>query len=64
MNQDQFNLASACLFTVVSLLHLTRIINDWDFILGSYGIPMELSLIGLLLTGILSVNGFRLLFKK
>ena len=39
MNQDQYNLTSACILTVAGL---NRVENDLDFIIGSYGLPMDL----------------------
>jgi len=39
MNQDQYNLTSACILTVAGL---NRVVNDLDFIIGSYGLPMDL----------------------
>ena len=39
MNQDQYNLTSACILNVAGL---NRVVNDLDFIIGSYGLPMDL----------------------
>ena len=61
MNQDQYNLTSAGILTVAGL---NRVVNDLDFIIGSYGLPMEFSLFAVLILGIMSFNGFKLLFKK
>ena len=61
MNQDQYNLTSAGILTVAGL---NRVVNDLDFIIGSYGLPMEFSLFAVLILGIISFNGFRLFFKK
>ena len=64
MNQDQYNLTSAGILTAAGLVHLNRVVNDLDFIIGSYGLPMEFSLFAVLILGIMSFNGFKLLFKK
>ena len=64
MNQDQYNLTSACILTAAGLAHLNRVVNDLDFIIGSYDLPMEFSLFAVLILGIMSFNGFKLLFKK
>jgi len=61
MNQDQYNLTSAGILTVAGL---NRVVNDLDFIIGSYDLPMEFSLFAVLILGIMSFNGFRLFFKK
>ena len=42
MNQDQYNLTSACILTAAGLAHLNRVVNDLDFIIGSFGLPMDL----------------------
>ena len=39
MNQDQYNLTSASILNVAGL---NRVVNDLDFIIGSYGLPMDL----------------------
>ena len=39
MNQDQYNFTSAGILTVAGL---NKVINDLDFIIGSYGLPMDL----------------------
>ena len=64
MNQDQYNLTSACILTAAGLVHLNRVVNDLDFIIGSYDLPMEFSLFAVLILVIMSFNGFKLLFKK
>ena len=64
MNQDQYTLTSACVFSAAGLVHLNRVVNDLDFIIGSYDLPMEFSLFAVLILGIMSFNGFKLLFKK
>ena len=64
MNQDQYNLTSACILTAAGLVHLNRVVNDLDFIIGSYDLPMEFSLFAVLILVIMSFNGFKLLFKN
>ena len=39
MNQDQYNFTSAGILTVAGL---NKVVNDLDFIIGSYGLPMDL----------------------
>ena len=64
MNQNQYNLISACIFTLVGLLHMLRVFNDWNLIIGDWGMPREVSLLAVLLLGTMSVNGFRILRRK
>ena len=39
MNQDQYNITSAGILTVAGV---NRVVNDLDFIIESYGLPMDL----------------------
>ena len=64
MNQDQYNLISTCIFIVVGLVHLMRVFNDWNLIIGDWDMPREVSLFAVLLLGTMSVTGFRILLKK
>ena len=64
MNQDQYNLVSVFIFTLVGLVHLMRVFNDWNLIIGDWDMPGEVSLFAVLLLGTMSVTGFRILLKK
>ena len=64
MNQDQYNLLSVFIFTLIGLVHLMRVFNDWNLIIGDWDMPREVSLFAVLLLGTISVTGFRILLKK
>ena len=63
MNQRNYFLITGCLFAVVFLMHLIRILNGWTVILGPWTIPLKASWIGLMIAGMLSVWGFWLTGK-
>ena len=49
------------ILAIASLLHLLRILNDWDLIIGSCSIPNWISIIGVIVPAILAfyVNQIR-----
>ena len=59
MNSQNYFLISGTIFGCVALLHLLRLINHWDVILGSWSIPLGFSWFGLVVAGALSLWAFR-----
>ena len=55
MNQRTYFVISGVIFGGVALLHLLRLINHWEVILGPWTMPLWLSWLGLFLAGGLSV---------
>ena len=53
-------ITSALIFAAVAILHFLRLINEWDFVLGSCSIPRWASWVGTVVPACLSVWGFRL----
>ena len=54
---------AACIFALVALLHLLRIVFGWSIVIGSWNVPMWLSWIGLIIAGGLSYFGARLALR-
>ena len=50
---------SALIFALVALGHLLRIVNQWTVQIGPLGVPMSVSWIGLVITALLSIWGFK-----
>ena len=46
-------------FLLVSLAHLVRLIGGCAFVVGSWDVPMWVSVIGFIIPGLLSVAGFK-----
>jgi len=50
---------SALIFALVALGHLLRIVNQWTVQIGPLEVPMSVSWIGLVITALLSIWGFK-----
>ena len=59
MNTKSYCGVSAMLFSVVALVHMTRLISGWMIQVEDMAIPMLVSWIGMVGPGILAVWGFR-----
>ncbi|MCB1529680.1 MAG: hypothetical protein H6853_03555 [Rhodospirillales bacterium] len=58
MCSKMYIIVSACLFVLVALAHLSRVVYGWPLQAGSVEVPLWLSWVGLVATGGLSVWGF------
>lgn len=52
------------IFAIVGLIHLLRLLTGFQVVLGTWDVPMWVSVIGVLLPGYLSYNAFSLAKKK
>jgi hypothetical protein len=59
MNNRTYCRASAAIFSVVALAHLTRLVNGWSIDIDTMTVPMLASWLGLIVPGALAVWGFR-----
>ena len=59
MNARTYCAISATLFTIVALVHLTRLLNGWPVAVDGFEIPMLVSWIGTAVPGLLAIWGFR-----
>jgi len=50
-----FSTIAAVVFALVALLHLLRLVYDWQVVFNGWVVPMWLSVIGLIVTGALSL---------
>ena len=64
MNKRTYFLISGLVFAIVAAVHLLRIINQLPVVVGTWAIPMAGSVIGLIVSGILSYCGFTLMCKE
>lgn len=58
MKKECYIKASGIIFTIVGIVHLLRIMNGWDLIVGSWAAPMGLSLLAVLLAGYLAYSAY------
>jgi hypothetical protein len=53
-------MTTSLIFFVVALLHLLRLVGQWDVLIGSWHFPLWASLVAVFVVGFLSFAGFRL----
>jgi hypothetical protein len=58
MKTKAYLVVTACIFAGVALGHLVRMVLGWPIALGPIGIPMWLSVLGVLGPGLLALWGF------
>ena len=44
-------LIAVVIFAIVAVLHLLRLVNGWDFIVGTYAVPTWMSVGGVIFPG-------------
>jgi hypothetical protein len=60
MSQRSFLLVSAMVFTLVCLLHVLRLVYGWSAMIGGRTVPIWVSWVGVVVSGFLALEGFRL----
>lgn len=60
-SQQRYLVISATVFAVVAAAHLTRAIEAWPITIGPWNVPVDISWLGALATGALSVWAILLL---
>ena len=60
MSQRSFLLVSAIVFALVFLLHVLRLVYGWSAMIGGWTVPIWVSWIGVVVSGFLAFEGFRL----
>ena len=64
MNRRTYFLISGLIFAIVAVVHLWRIIYQFEVVIGTWSAPMVASWIGFIAAGILSYCGFTLMCKE
>jgi hypothetical protein len=59
MNLRLYTIVSAVIFGLVALVHLARLIFQWDLTFAGHVVPMWASVVGIVVAGFLSFFGFR-----
>jgi hypothetical protein len=60
MSHKSFCLVAGIIFTIIALLHLLRVIYDWDAVIGGWPVPRWISWLALVIAGYLGYEGLRL----
>lgn len=63
MEQKRYFVITGMIFTLIGILHLVRIIKDWEAQIGGFVIPMWLSWLAVILVLFLAVSGSKLARK-
>jgi hypothetical protein len=64
MSQRIFSAICALIFLVVALAHLSRLTSGWDIVVADWVVPQWVSVVGLIVTGLMSAWGFSLASRK
>ncbi|PIR04058.1 MAG: hypothetical protein COV59_02645 [Candidatus Magasanikbacteria bacterium CG11_big_fil_rev_8_21_14_0_20_39_34] len=57
-HERKFHMVAGVVFALVALLHLSRIIFGWNFVIGSWNAPYWLNGLGTILTAFLAFTSF------
>ena len=60
MTQGTFSLITGIIFSLVALLHAVRLFYGWHVTIENLVVPIWISWMGLVITGYLAYEGFRL----
>ena len=55
-----YAITSSIIFLLVAILHLLRLVEQWNVVIGGWYFPMWASVLGALVAAFLSYAGFRL----
>jgi hypothetical protein len=59
MDRKTYLWVAGVIFTLVVLLHLVRIFEDWPVIIGDWSVPTWVSWAGVIVAGRLAIVGFK-----
>lgn len=60
MNTRSYAITSSLIFFLVALVHAVRLYKQWNVVVGDWPIPMWVSVLGLIVGGYLSLQGYLL----
>jgi hypothetical protein len=55
-----YAIVSSVVFFLIALVHLLRLVLQWDMIINGWYVPTWVSVVAVLVAGFLSFRGFRL----
>ena len=59
MKQKFYFLATAIIFSVIAVLHLARLVLDWNAAIAGWSVPMWLSWVAIVVAVVFAYYGFR-----
>ena len=60
LKQDTLNKTSGFIFTIIAILHLLRLIYSWPAQIGTFAVPIWLSLVAVVISAYISYSAFNL----
>ena len=60
MKQKTYLVIVTVVFSAVSIFHLLRLIFKWNAIIGSWTVPLWLSIVAFIIAGFLAYQGIKL----
>jgi len=60
MSQKTFNTLAGVVFVVVAVLHLSRLLFQWEAVIGGWAVPTWVSALALVLSGYFALSAFKL----
>ena len=60
MNQKTFTLTAGVVFSIITGLHVLRLLFRWEAVIGGWDVPLWVSWVALLLSGYLAYSAFKL----
>lgn len=60
MNKETYLKVSGVIFSVVAILHVLRLVLNWEVVLGGWQAPIWASFLGAILGGFLAYSAFKL----
>lgn len=63
MKQDNFNRTTGIIFLIITVLHLTRIVQGWEAVIGGWSVPMWFSYLAVIVGAYLGYHGLKLASK-
>ena len=60
MDHGTFMKVATAVFSVVAVFHALRLVMGWSVVIGGFGVPLWLSVVGFLVAGFLAWSGYKL----
>ena len=64
MGEKNYFIVATLVFGFAGLLHLVRVLKGWDIIFGGVNIPMWISWILVVITGVMCYQGIKFIKNK
>ncbi len=59
MKQETYIKVTGLIFSVITILHVLRLVFGWDAVLGGWQVPVWVSFIGVAVGGFLAYSAFK-----